>query len=227
MSPEGVTVGPQARAPESGTRACLYAAMTQLIYDRGYHAASLRQLAGSVGLQIASIYHYFASKQDLLLEIMTQTMSDLTESVATAVAAAGDDPVQRLSAGIGAHIAFHTERRCEAYVADSELRSLTPENRARITEMRDTYEGMFISLLEQGCRGGAFTVDDVPLAVKALMAMCTEVSVWYRPDGRLTLPAITDSYTGLLLNGIRNAQPAGPPPRSPLRPGTQPQVQVS
>jgi AcrR family transcriptional regulator len=206
MGPESVRAGRPARVATAAMRACLCDAMTQLIYEHGYHSASLRQLARAAGLQMSSIYHYFPSKQDLLFEIMTRALGDLAESVDAAIAAAGSDPVARLCAAMAAHIAFHAERHCQAFVAVSELRSLTPANRARITAMRDKYRRVFNSLLEQGRNDGAFAVPDVPLAVTALMSMCTEVSAWYRPDGRRAVPAIIDSYTGLLLRGIMTDQ---------------------
>jgi AcrR family transcriptional regulator len=196
-------------ATESTTRQAVYDEMVRSVYDRGYHATSLRQVSRAVGIQMASIYYYFPSKQDLLVEIMHRTMEDLTASVTIAVAGAGPDPTARIEAAIASHISFHTNRRFEAFVVDSELRSLDPGRRATITEMRDRYEVIFAELLDEGRQTGSVSVDDVSLAVKALMAMCTEVSVWYRPDGRLSLGEIVKIYTRLYRYGVSGDAPAG------------------
>lgn len=184
------------------TRRALYAQMVVLIYEKGYHSSSLRELGRRVGIQMPSIYYHYSSKQQLLLEIMVQTMEDLTKLVEASVANAGEDVGAQVQAAMAAHIAFHTERRREAYIVDSELRSLDLRQRRKITAMRDNYERVFAGLLERGAAEGRFGIDDVSLAVKALMAMCTEVSVWYRPDGRLSLADITDAYTRLFLYGV-------------------------
>lgn len=195
-------------ATESTTRQAIYDEMVRSVYDQGYHATSLRQVSRAVGIQMASIYYHFASKQELLVEIMQRTMEDVTASVTGAVAGAGTDPGQRLEAAIAAHISFHTNRRFEAFVVDSELRSLDPAHRAAITELRDRYEAIFAGLLDEGRRAGSVSVDDVSLAVKALMAMCTEVSVWYRPDGRLSLAEIVRIYTRLFRYGVSGDAPS-------------------
>lgn len=187
---------------ESTTRRAVYDEMVRSVYERGYHATSLRQVSKAVGIQMASIYYHYPSKQHLLFEIMVQTMEDLTEAVETSIADAGADVVAQLESAIAAHIAFHTERRREAYIADSELRSLEESSRKKVTAMRDRYERFFAELLERGSREGEFEVSDAPLAVKALMAMCTEVSVWYRPGGRLTLSDIIYTYTRLFRFGV-------------------------
>lgn len=176
--------------------------MVALIYDLGFHASSLRELSRRVGIQMPSIYYHFSSKRQLLFEIMVHTMDDLTNLVQVAVAEGGTDVVTQLKAAIAAHVLFHTERRQEAFIADSELRSLEPRHRKRVTAMRDKYERIFSDLLERGSAQGRFAVNDVSLSVKALMAMCTETSVWYRPDGRLSLSDITETYTHLFLYGV-------------------------
>ncbi len=184
------------------TGGALYREMVALIYEKGYHSSSLRELGRRVGIQMPSIYHHYRSKQHLLFEIMVHTMEDLARAVETAITDAGSDVVTQMESAIAAHIAFHTERRHEAYIVDSELRSLEPGRRAKVTAMRDHYERVFVNVLERGSREGRFQVEDDSLAVKALLGMCTEVSVWYRPDGRLRLPDITRTYTHLFLFGV-------------------------
>src|SRR5258707_518411 len=46
------------------------AAAVQLFAEMGYHAAPLRDIAGLAGIQAASIYYHYPSKQALLVEIM-------------------------------------------------------------------------------------------------------------------------------------------------------------
>src|SRR4051812_37402676 len=60
----------------STDRAIMRAAVN-LIARYGFHAVSLRQLAEEVGLQPASIYRYYASKNELLASVMKQHLLDL------------------------------------------------------------------------------------------------------------------------------------------------------
>ncbi|HEY3216173.1 MAG TPA: TetR/AcrR family transcriptional regulator [Candidatus Eisenbacteria bacterium] len=187
--------------PARITEQSIYNAAVRLIFERGYHGTSLRAVAGEVGLQMSSLYYYFPSKQDLLMQIMRRTMSDLMATVERAIAKAAD-PEGRLRAAIRAHILFHAKRREEAFVVDAELRALAPANYAAVVATRDRYERLFAEVLRDGAEQGQFRVPDAKLAVFALMAMCTGVAVWYRPHGRLSLERVADIYTDLFLRGV-------------------------
>ncbi len=179
----------------------IYSAAVRLISERGYHGMSFRALASEVGLQMSSLYYHFPSKQDLMMAIMSRTMADLGGTVEAAIDGI-DDPMERLAAAIRGHVLFHAHRRMEAFVTDSELRAIEPANRTAMVQKRDEYEGIFKRLLEEGIRAGAFRPHDVSLATYAVMAMCTGMAVWYRPEGRLSLEEIADAYASLFLEGI-------------------------
>ncbi len=180
-------------------------AAVDLMFERGYHGTSLRDVAAEVGLQMSSLYYYYPSKQALLVDVMRATLTDLTTEVGDAMAQA-DGPRDKLAAGIRAHILFHAERRKENFIADSEIRSLDPGERRGIVALRDSYERLFCVVLEQGRRAGAFELADVRVALTALLAMTNGVAVWYRPNGRLALPQIAEQYCSVLLDGIGAGQ---------------------
>lgn len=197
------TCTPQSNAKgydaETDTRQAIYDAMVDLIYAQGYHGVPLRKVAESVGIRTASLYYHFSSKQALLVEIMTRTLRDVTEAVTTALEECPSDPKSRLYAAVLAHVSFHALRRKEAFVTDSEFRSLEPDNRLLIATMRDKYEALFSVVLREGQDTGDFIQMDERLTLNALIGMCSEVAIWYRPDGRLTINQIAEGYARLFL----------------------------
>jgi AcrR family transcriptional regulator len=48
----------------------------RLMAERGVHAMSMRALAGECGVNVATIYHYFPSKQALLAEVVAHQSYD-------------------------------------------------------------------------------------------------------------------------------------------------------
>ncbi|MEJ1158086.1 TetR/AcrR family transcriptional regulator [Prosthecomicrobium sp. N25] len=174
----------------------------RLIYEHGYEAMSLRQLGQEVGLQSGSLYNHIASKQALLFEIVLAHMEDLTAHAQAALAGL-TDPVDRLRAFCRLHLAYHMTRRAEVVVANMELRSLEPENRARIVALRDGYEARLSAILADGKAAGVFRVEDVRVTTFALIAMLTGISQWYRPDGRLGQEDLIRIHTGLVLEGVK------------------------
>lgn len=57
------------------TKAAILAATIPLFARKGYAGVSMRQIAGTVGLKAASLYHHFANKETLYVEAMLQAYS--------------------------------------------------------------------------------------------------------------------------------------------------------
>jgi AcrR family transcriptional regulator len=183
----------------TGTDVAILRAAAALIAQRGYHGTSMRDIARAVGLQMASLYHHFGSKQELLALIMRTAMHDLTSYVSDAVAASGDDPRDQLAAAIHAHVRFHTERRPEIIVADAELRALEEPGRAEIIAMRDAHTALFRRPID------ALGAPDAGIVTAAVITMCTDVALWFRDDGPRTADAVADAFTRLALDGLSPA----------------------
>ncbi len=183
------------------TQEAIYRTAVDLICERGYHGTSLRDVAKAVGVQMSSLYHHYPSKQALLVAIMERTTADLIAEVAAAVGGAVA-PRERLVAAIRAHVLFHAARRQEHVVADSELRSLKPDERSAIVAMRERYEQLFRDVLDDAVASGAFVIDDVAVALAGLFAMLNGVATWYRPNGRLSLEQVADQFCAIFVNGI-------------------------
>ena len=67
-------------------------------------------------------------------------------------------------------------------LANMELRSLSPENRAIIVELRARYENSLRDILDDGMDAREFAIDDIALTTRAIIAMITGVTVWFQPD---------------------------------------------
>ncbi|KQV01036.1 TetR family transcriptional regulator [Mesorhizobium sp. Root695] len=180
------------------TEAAVREAAVNLIARFGYEAMSMRQLAAEVGVQVAALYRYFPTKEELLFTLMREHM----EGLATAWEAARPtdaDPAQLLSAYVRNHIAFHIERRHATHVSNMELRSLSPERLTQILRMRTAYEKELRAILRDGAEAGAFSIDDTGLTAMALIQMMTGVIVWFRPGERLSIAEVTATYLSMTM----------------------------
>ncbi len=69
-APARARPAPSPPLPATGRHREILAAALELIAEHGYAGASLRELARRVGMSQPSLYHYFATKQDLVLQIL-------------------------------------------------------------------------------------------------------------------------------------------------------------
>jgi len=191
----------------------ILAAAVQLFAQYGYHAATMRDIARISGIQAASIYYHYASKQTLLLEIMDTHMRDLIANLQRIMHEA--TPIeQRLHEAIANHIRLHTTYKAEFFIIDTEIRALEDEHRGAILALRDEYETLLQSLLREGMERGIFHEVDIKVASYALIAMCTEVATWFRPDGRLSVQQVIDLYTRMISGGLLVTKAAERPEES-------------
>jgi AcrR family transcriptional regulator len=193
-------------------------AALECFVERGYHGTTIRQIATRAGVSVPGLYHHFPSKLALLERLIDGTMDDLIAQTEEALEAAGDDPVDRFTAVVVAHVRYHCDRPEESFVGNSELRSLVSHTRTRIVGKRDRQERIFRGVVDAGVRAGVFTVTEPREASRAIVTMCTAVASWYHRTGPMSAAQIVDTYRRLALNTVgfdsaarrRRSEAAGP-----------------
>ncbi|MEP9397240.1 TetR/AcrR family transcriptional regulator [Mesorhizobium sp. KR2-14] len=180
------------------TEAAIRDAAINLMARFGYEAVSMRQLAAEVGVQAAALYRYFPTKEELLFTLMREHMEGLLAAW-EAVRPATDDPRAELAAYVRNHIRFHVERRHSTHVSNMELRSLSRDNLTAILRLRTAYEKELRQILRDGTEAGVFDVDDIGLTAIAIIQMITGVIVWFRPDERLSVEEVVETYLAMTM----------------------------
>ncbi len=178
-------------------------AARKLFARHGFAAVSMRQIAADVGVQVGALYAYTPDKQALLADLLRVHMEEI-------LAVWQDDParpaLERLESFLRFHIQTSLERPEAVFLSYMELRSLTPENRRDIAELRRRYEDMLEAILIAGEAQGSMSVPDSRLTTMALIAMLTGVANWYREGGRLDQDRVMAVY-GDLVRGAVGACP--------------------
>lgn len=175
----------------------------KLIYEHGFEAMSLRQLAAEVGIQVGSLYNHISTKEDLLYDLIRTHMDELFLQFDAAMAAVdGQGPEERLRAFVAFHVTYHIVRKREVFIGASELRSLEPNHYEDIVSLRRRYERRLIDILEQGEAAGLFRCGDARVAAYGILSMLTGVCTWFRPHGRLTKEQVIAMYSDQVLGGL-------------------------
>ncbi|CCD89404.1 putative transcriptional regulatory protein, TetR family [Bradyrhizobium sp. ORS 285] len=181
----------------------------RLIFEHGYEAMSLRQLAAEVGIQPGSLYNHISTKQELLSQLIQDHINDLLSELELALQDK-QGSVERLRAFVAFHVSYHMTRKREVFIANSELRSLEPRNYEAVVALRGAYERRLADILTDGVAEGVFDVDDIQVATFAIIALLTGLCSWYRPGGRLTKDAIIAAHEKLVLSGVMPHSAASP-----------------
>lgn len=173
----------------------------RIFREKGYHAASMQDIAHAVGLLKGSLYHHISSKQQLLLEILESGMRTAIGAIEE-IAFADLPPADKLRLAITRHIELIAGNLDQATVSIIEARALKPEQRQRVLAQRDRFEGLFRHILQEGIDAGVFRPADSTLITFALMGMHNWLILWYREDGRRSPKEIAAIFADTVLNGL-------------------------
>ena len=161
---------------------------------RGYDQTTMQELAASTGLATGALYHYFASKEDLLRAVCDQLMEPLLVAARELTAASGDGE-PRLRELVRLWVAHVVEHRDHMLVFQQERHVIESGDRWRsVRDARKAFERLVADALAD-----VTTQVDEPLALLALLGMVNHTAQWYRPRGTLTAEQIADGYVALLL----------------------------
>jgi TetR/AcrR family transcriptional regulator, cholesterol catabolism regulator len=167
--------------------------------ERGYDQTSVQELTDAMGLASGGLYHYFASKQQLLIEICDQLMDPLLEQARVLLTSAGE-PDDQLRALVRLWVAHVIARRDHMLVFQEQRHQI--ERGAewqRVRASRKQFERLLADLIARVQATGGALPGDRRLALSALLGMVNHTPQWYRRNGRLTPQDVADGYVDLLL----------------------------
>jgi TetR/AcrR family transcriptional regulator, cholesterol catabolism regulator len=173
----------------------------------GYEAASMRDIAADAGINIATLYFYCSTKEQLLFDVLINAQRQLAEGLREQIDAAGASWSSRLAAAIVVHIKFCAEKAFPTTINRVDMQRLTDEHRATYLAMRDVYEREFRDLIRGGIDAGEFRSVDPKLTTFAILGIGHTVGRWYRADGPLTPEQIAEQYVDFILAGLRAEVP--------------------
>ena len=179
----------------------ILSAAAQIFQEKGYHAASMQDIAEAVDLKKGSLYHYVSSKQEILLALLDEGLDLIIERL-QAVEAQDLSPSQKLRRAMQAYLSFLAENRSLSSVLILEHRSLEPEFIDLHIPRRDRIEQIWREIIEEGVSCGELQSQKPALTAKALLGVLNWAITWYREDGPLSPNEIADHFADLFIQGL-------------------------
>ena len=168
----------------------------------GYHGAPMRTIAERAHLSVPGLYHYYASKQEMLVALLDLTMHDLRVRT-EAARDQGGTAVERFALIVECLALFHTHRRELAFVGASEMRSLEGGTRERVAATRRDEQRMVDREVEAAVAAGDFRTTQPHEAARAVATMCTALSQWFRDTGPATAEQVAAQYVDFALDLVQ------------------------
>lgn len=183
------------------TRDDILDAAALIFSQKGFHAASMQDIAEAVNLQKASLYYHVSSKQEILLALLDKALDLLIDRIG-AVIEMPLSPEQKLRLSMTTYLKTLLERKDLAAILLLEHRSLDSNLKAQHIPRRDRLEALWKDIIREGIENRTFICDDPGFITRSILGMLNWTITWYRPDGAMDSEAIAKQYADLALMGI-------------------------
>lgn len=176
---------------------------SQLFSERGYHAASMRDLAGLLGMQGGSLYAHIESKEELLIEVVDRAARQFDVAL-FGVLSLDLPPDELLREAMCRHLEVVADNMESATVFFHEWKHLSPVPHARVVAWRDGIECFYRELVQRGVEQGTYPPGlDVRMATLLVLSSVNWAYTWFRPGGPRTAREVAGGFHDLLLSGLR------------------------
>lgn len=190
-------------------RAQIVAAATQRIAESGFEATTVRQIADDVGILSGSLYHHFATKDEILGEIVRDAVLQMRDN-AIRIAQAPVDAEHRLIALVLLDLGELTANQQVHAILYNERRFFrrSPDFAFVVQAKKDAYLA-WKAVIDEGIAQGLFDARlDVFFTISTIIRMLNVAADWYRnEDGpardHYTLDQVKDFHLRFVLNAVR------------------------
>jgi AcrR family transcriptional regulator len=190
-----------AKSANGTTAERIWTVAAKLFREKGYHATTTRDLAERLEITRSSLYYHVSKKEDLLHGICVEALQRVTAAVQEAVDEE-PDPSERIRALVRAQLSSSlTDLDLHATMLLN-LDQLTGKNLAEVVKLRNTYEALVRSVVNDAQSAGALR-DDISVRnlTLALLNMINWTLTWYRPGGQLRPTEFAGVIADIYLDG--------------------------
>lgn len=172
----------------------------RLFSERGYETTSLDDIADAVQIHKATLYHYIASKEDILYQCLVRSMSNY-DDVLKRTEDKSLPPLQRLREFFSVLIEAQNNDfgRCLSLVGRNPLSADTGERFRLFQRGLDT---AIRNLIEEGVANGTIRPVSPRLATTMIFGAYNWVPRWYRPELSVSINDISETYLDIFIRGI-------------------------
>jgi AcrR family transcriptional regulator len=181
------------------------AAASRLFRDKGYSATGMRDLAGEVGVEAASLYNHIRSKAELLQEICFRTANLFTAQLNILELDEGMTSLQKIEDILRHHIRMWVSHPDDMLVMNNESKYLEDPYLSTFMNERRLYVRRLESIMEEGIGKGQIRPIETYTAVLTLLSVVRGIEFWHRTKKNITAEALEENMVTLVVEGLRRS----------------------
>jgi TetR/AcrR family transcriptional regulator, cholesterol catabolism regulator len=178
-------------------------AATRLFREKGFKAASMRDLAEAVGVEAASLYNHIQSKEELLQEICFKVANDFNQKC-DEVESSALTSIQKVEAMLRFHIRQMFEHYEMVIVADRDWKHLSDPYLSNFHSQRRIYRKRLAGIIERGIAQKEIKPVDAPTVVLIMLHAVNGIESWHRSKEKITAKQLEENMVLIMIEGLKS-----------------------
>ena len=148
-------------------------AASALFIEKGYKNTSMREIADSSGLNVATLYYHVQSKENifsLFFEYSTKFLDTFSQEISSGLNTASAESA--LIAAIRKYMEYEDAVQDVIVCWYQESRNLPKIELVRLMEMEINTGEIFKKVLARGCKSEVFEIDNLDVVAQSIIIMC-------------------------------------------------------
>jgi TetR/AcrR family transcriptional regulator, cholesterol catabolism regulator len=174
----------------------------RLFREKGFGAASMRDIAETVGVEAASLYNHIQSKSEILQAICFKVANEFISRLEE-VERNGEPLLKKMETIIRFHIHMMLEQYEYVYISDHEWRHLPEPYLSNFLNQRRGYRKRLSDLIEDGIAKNEMKNIDPYVAVLTILSAISGIESWQRSRKSTSAETLEASMVKYLIEGLK------------------------
>jgi TetR/AcrR family transcriptional regulator, cholesterol catabolism regulator len=174
----------------------------RLFREKGFGAASMRDLAEVVGVEAASLYNHIQSKSEILQAICFKVANEFISHL-EAVERSNDPTLQKMETIIRFHIRMMLEQYEYVYISDHEWRHLPEPYLSNFLNQRRSYRKRLSDIIEEGIAKNEMKNIEPYVAILTILSAISGIESWQRSRKSTSAETLETSMVKYLIEGLK------------------------
>jgi AcrR family transcriptional regulator len=186
----------------------------EVFETKGYAQTTIQDVAQALALSRSALYHYFESKDDILLALVEDHASAAADRMRKALATSQGSTIDKLQLLLSTTIRSRMTGGARLRVLDQLAAEMPPAIRVRFERGRREVLDLYTGLIRSGIEAGELRQVDARLAALAIIGIASWTSWWYSPTGRKAPDELAAALIDIAFHGLIGPESGPPQPRS-------------
>jgi len=174
----------------------------RLFREKGFGAASMRDLAETVGVEAASLYNHIQSKSEILQAICFKVANEFISRL-EAVESSNAPTLEKMETIIRFHIRMMIDQFDYVYISDHEWRHLPEPYLSNFLNQRRSYRKRLSDIISQGIQLGEMRQEEPYVSVLVILSAISGIESWHRSRKTISPEILELNMVNFLIEGLK------------------------